>query len=93
MKSKGPCCFPTSVVLWSRCHATNNNIYNSCYNNIREKKEGGGAPFLSFIYLFFIVVFCVLAIGIEKEEGEEGKKKKRRKKKTKWGGGGGSGES
>ncbi len=66
----------------TKAHKTYNSYY-SCYTNVREKEEGGGAPSSSLLGVFFSL-WCfrmAMAVAKKEEEEKEGKKEEVRKKK------------
>ncbi len=80
----GAHCHPTLMGLWLRYHIADYNSCCSCCSNVKEREEGGGAPFSSFLGvcdLFFWWCFRVAMARVEKEEekGKEARKKRKRK--------------
>ncbi len=66
----------------TKAHKTYNS-YCSCYTNVREKEEGGGAPSSSLLGVFFSL-WCfqvAMAVAKKEEEEKEGNKEEVRKKK------------
>jgi len=99
----GAHCHLALMGLWLHYHIVDYNSCCSCCSNVKEREEGGGAPFSSFLgvcVLFFWWCFRVAMARVEKEEEKGKEARKRRKggeekkeKKTSWGGGSGENQT